>query len=114
MPDTIATLLDAHAKGKPLTATIEETYDRIVRHGDSALFITLRPKAEALAEAERLQEKGSAGRLLFGVPFAVKDNIDVAGLPTTAGCPAFAYMAPRTAPVVERLIDAGAILIGKT
>ena len=48
MTDTIATLLDAHANGKPLTATIEETYDRIGRHGDPALFITLRPKAEAL------------------------------------------------------------------
>ena len=47
-------------------------------------------------------------------PFAVKDNIDVAGLPTTAACPAFAYMPDATAPVVERLIAAGAVLIGKT
>src|ERR1700675_410863 len=114
MPDTIATLLDAHAKGKPLTTTIEETYHRIFRHGDSALFITLRPKAEALAEAEKLQEKGSAGRPLFGVPFAVKDNIDVAGLPTTAACPAFAYTPEGSAFVVERLERAGAIVIGKT
>ena len=53
MTDTIATLLDAHANGKALTATIEETYERIGRHGDPALFITLRPKAEALAEAEQ-------------------------------------------------------------
>ena len=114
MTDTIATLLEAHANGKPLTATIEETYDRIGRHADPALFITLRPKAEALAEAERLQEKGSAGRALFGVPFAVKDNIDVAGLPTTAACPAFAYTPERSAFVVERLERAGAIVIGKT
>jgi allophanate hydrolase len=114
MTDTIATLLEAHVNGKPLTATIEETYDRISRHADPALFITLRPKAEALAEAERLQEKGSAGRALFGVPFAVKDNIDVAGLPTTAACPAFAYTPERSAFVVERLERAGAIVIGKT
>src|SRR5258708_11151828 len=114
MTDTIATLLAAHANGKPLTATIEETYDRIGRHGDPALFITLRPKMEALAEAERLQEKGSAGATLFGVPFAVKDNIDVSGLPTTAACPAFAYTPKRSAFVVDRLERAGAIVIGKT
>src|SRR5258708_16158483 len=114
MTDTIATLLAAHANGKPLTATIEETYDRIGRHGDPALFITLRPKMEALGEAERLQEKGCGGAVLFGVPFAVKDNIDVSGLPTTAACPTFAYTPERSAFVVERLERAGAIVIGKT
>jgi allophanate hydrolase len=51
---------------------------------------------------------------LFGVPFAVKDNIDVAGLPTTAACPAFAYRPSRHAVVVQRLLDAGAVLVGKT
>jgi len=51
---------------------------------------------------------------LYGVPFAVKDNIDVAALPTTAACPTFAYTAAATAPAVQRLLDAGAILIGKT
>jgi allophanate hydrolase len=51
---------------------------------------------------------------LAGVPFAVKDNIDVAGLPTTAGCPDFAYRPERHAAVVQRLVDAGAIVVGKT
>jgi allophanate hydrolase len=51
---------------------------------------------------------------LAGLPFAVKDNIDVAGLPTTAGCPAYSYVPERTATVVQRLLDAGAVLIGKT
>lgn len=51
---------------------------------------------------------------LFGVPFAIKDNIDLAGVPTTAGCPEFAYTPSHSAPVVERLISAGAIPIGKT
>lgn len=51
---------------------------------------------------------------LYGLPFAVKDNIDVVGLPTTAACPAFAYLPTETAPVVSKLLDAGAMLIGKT
>src|SRR2546425_2796448 len=51
---------------------------------------------------------------LYGVLFAVKDNIDVAGMPTTAGCPAYAYTPASSATVVRRLEDAGAILIGKT
>ena len=114
MTATIATLLAAHAAGKAVTATIEETYDRIAAHDDPALFIAIRPKAEALAIAERLEASGSAGKPLYGVPFVVKDNIDVAGLPTTAACPAFAYRPGRSAFVVERLERAGAIVIGKT
>lgn len=51
---------------------------------------------------------------LFGLPFAVKDNIDVAGEPTTAACPAFAYVPERSATVVERLLAAGALYLGKT
>jgi allophanate hydrolase len=51
---------------------------------------------------------------LFGIPFAAKDNIDVAGLPTTAACPAFAYTPWETAPVVRQLVSAGAGLVGKT
>ena len=60
------------------------------------------------------RRQGPAGLPLFGVPFAVKDNIDVAGLPTTAACPAFAYLPERSATAVERLRAAGALLIGKT
>lgn len=58
---------------------------------------------------------GDLSRLpLYGVPFAAKDNIDVAGLPTTAACPAFAYAPTRNATIIQRLLDAGAIVIGKT
>jgi allophanate hydrolase len=114
MTNTIATLLAAHLSGKPLAATLEETYEGIRRHDDPAMFITLRTKAEALAAAERIVAGGPAGKPLYGVPFAVKDNIDVAGLATTAACPAFAYTPERSAFVVEALERAGAIVVGKT
>ena len=114
MTITIGTLLAAHAAGKPLATTIEETYARIEKHNDPALFIAIRPKSEALAIAERMQASGPEGKPLYGVPFVVKDNIDVAGLPTTAACPAFAYQPGKSAFVVEKLERAGAIVIGKT
>ncbi|MFM2404869.1 MAG: hypothetical protein RL223_2749, partial [Pseudomonadota bacterium] len=58
--------------------------------------------------------QGPASQPLYGIPFAVKDNIDLAGAPTTAGCPAYAYTPAASAFVVQRLVEAGAIPIGKT
>jgi allophanate hydrolase len=70
---------------------------------------------EVLAQARRIENLPHAHELpLYGVPFAVKDNIDVALHPTTAACPAFQYTAAKTATAVQRLLDAGAMLIGKT
>ena len=66
------------------------------------------------AQLERLAGALPEKLPLYGVPFAVKDNIDVAGLPTTAACPAFAHVAERSATAVERLMAAGAVLVGKT
>jgi allophanate hydrolase len=83
-------------------------------HDDPAIWITRLPDDEVLVRARRLEAEGRNGRRLWGVPFAVKDNIDVAGLPTTAACPGFAYVAETTAPAVQRLLDEGALLIGKT
>jgi allophanate hydrolase len=107
----LVTLLAAHRAGKPPAETIREAFAAIRAWNDPALFITLRDEADAVADAWALTDTSLP---LFGIPFAVKDNIDVAGLPTTAACPAFAYMAERNAFVVQRLIDAGAIPIGKT
>jgi len=80
------------------------------------VWITRAPQADVLGQAQAVDDRIAAGEILplAGVPFAVKDNIDVAGLPTTAGCPAFAYQPAQTAFVVARLQAAGAVLIGKT
>ena len=66
------------------------------------------------AQAQALMARGPQGLPLWGIPFAIKDNIDLAGVPTTAGCPDYAYTPERSATVVQRLLDAGAIAIGKT
>ncbi len=82
-------------------------------HADPALWITRLPDDAVLARAAALEAEGAQGRALWGVPFAVKDNIDVAGLPTTAACPGYAYTPAESAPAVQRLLEAGAVLIGK-
>jgi len=81
-----------------------------------AVWITRVEEAEVLAQARAVDARIAAGERLplAGAPFAVKDNIDVAGLATTAACPAFAYRAEASALVVERLLAAGAVQIGKT
>src|SRR5579862_976169 len=88
-------------------------YNRLRVAGNDHTWIHIVPEEEALERARELAAR-SPDLPLFGIPFAVKDNIDVEGLPTTAGCPAFLYTARRTATVVQRALDAGAILIGKT
>jgi len=109
--DTIAAILTAHRSGTSPEDTIARTYAHIAGHNDPAIFITLRDEAEARAEARGLTDTSLP---LYGVPFAVKDNIDVGGMPTTAACPTFAYTAKADATCVARLRAAGAIVIGKT
>jgi allophanate hydrolase len=94
------------------TEIVEAVYQKVAA-GPEWIYIV--PKEQALRRAEVLESSPDAMKLpLCGVPFALKDNIDVAGMPTTAGCPAFAYTPEKSAVVVERLLAAGAILIGKT
>ncbi len=112
MAETIAQIVAAHRAGtKSPAETVARCYARLRAHNDPAMFITLRDEAEVAAETRTL---GDATKPLFGVPVAVKDNIDVAGLPTTAACPAFAYRPQRDATVIAKLRAAGAIVIGKT
>jgi len=81
-----------------------------------AVWISRVQVSDVIGAAKAVDARIAAGERLrlAGVPFAIKDNLDVAGMITTAGCPAFAYEAKSTAPVVQRLLDAGAILVGKT
>lgn len=96
------------------TEAVKAAYARLREHDDPAAFIVLKSEEAALAEAEALEAAGPEGKPLYGLVFAVKDNIDLVGLPTTAACPAFAYDPVGSAYAVARLEAAGAIAIGKT
>lgn len=87
-------------------------YDRLDGEPLNPVWISRVPRESAMARAHEVEN--SSLPALAGMTFAVKDNIDVAGMPTTAGCPAYAYTPASSATVVQRLVEAGAILIGKT
>jgi allophanate hydrolase len=112
---TLRSIVQAHRDGssKP-EDTIAATYQRIRAYDDPAVFISLRDEADARADARELAGRDGSELPLFGVPVAVKDNVDVAGLPTTAACPAYAYMPNKDATAVALLRAAGAVIIGKT
>jgi allophanate hydrolase len=96
-------------------ARVRAAYARIAEVQRPELWITLRPPEDVLAEAAVLDRAPVTAPLpLRGAVIAVKDNIDVAGLPTTAGCPAYAYEPSVDAPAVARLRAAGALVLGKT
>ncbi|MEU6094682.1 allophanate hydrolase [Streptomyces sp. NPDC047079] len=100
----------------PTVSRVRAAHARIEAAGRPEIWIGLRPRGEVEAEARTVDERVAAGERLplAGLLFAVKNNIDVAGLPTTAGCPAYAYEPEADAPVVARLRAAGAIVLGTT
>ena len=112
----MATLRRRYATGELTPAElIEDLWPRLAAIGDAhRVWIHRLERAELLGYAQALAARKPDSLPLFGVPFAIKDNIDLAGAPTTAGCPEFAYEPKRSATVVQRLIDAGAIPLGKT
>ncbi|AEU36612.1 allophanate hydrolase [Granulicella mallensis] len=111
----ITSIHKAYASGQVTPeAVVNEIYDRIDAEGLQPVWIALVPREKALEQARKLQSAVQADLPLYGIPFAVKDNIDVAGIPTTAACPEYSYTPEQNATVVTRLEAAGALLIGKT
>lgn len=110
----LTALHDAYDTGKSPVAVLDRVYSRLEAAALSPVWISLVARERVLARAEEITQGDRAKMPLYGVPFAVKDNMDVAGMATTAACPAFAYTANETASVVRRLEEAGAILVGKT
>ncbi|HEY1668400.1 MAG TPA: allophanate hydrolase [Trebonia sp.] len=95
---------------------VRAAYAAIAAAGRPEVWITLRPASEALAEAAEIDARvtGGADLPLAGLVAAVKDNIDVAGMPTTAAAPSFSYQPEEDATAVARLRAAGAVVLGKT
>ncbi len=112
----LATLRALYAGGLSLFEAADALAARMAASNDPAVFITTVDRAGLRRQMEDLIRRSPDPNSLplWGVPFAVKDNIDVAGLPTTAACPPFAYTPPRDAFCVARLRAAGAIVTGKT
>ncbi len=114
LPD-IASLRRRLDGGCGVAALVEQLIARRRAVTADGIWITEIPDAALRERAAALDALAPAARgPLHGVPFAAKDNLDVAGLPTTAACPEFAYLPTHTAPAVQRLLDAGALLVGKT
>ena len=113
---TLADVQALYQKGEATPAdVVQAVLARIEASSDKAVWISLRTRDDLMREAAELRAHGAShDKPLWGIPFAVKDNIDFAGLPVTAACPAFAYEPETDAFAVARLRAAGAILIGKT
>ena len=112
----MATLADEPGSSLSPGERVRTAYERIEQAGRPEVWIHLRDEADAVADARTVERRLAAGEHvpLAGRTLAVKDNIDVAGIPTTAACPAFAYLPDTDADAVARLRAAGAIVIGKT
>ena len=112
---TISALSRAYRSGalRP-TALVEKLLHERTKHRAHNIWISEVDPAALLARARELENLSPDSLPLYGIPFVVKDNIDFQGLATTAACPAFAYQPGNSAPVVQALLDAGAIALGKT
>ncbi len=120
VPDAVPSLalaeLGAAYRSGRLTPTqlLRALWPRLDAPDERHVWISRLPHAAVMQRARTLEQLDPASLPLYGVPFAIKDNIDFEGLPTSAACPAFAYRPARSAHVVERLLAAGAVAIGKT
>lgn len=110
-------LADAYGQGRLTPETVAgDVYAAIASAPDNSVWIHVVRPQQMAAQIAALEARRAAGEKLplYGIPFAVKDNIDVAGCPTTAACPAYSYLPEATAFAVRRLQDAGALMFGKT
>ncbi len=114
LPFHLPSLFAAYAGGLEPAAVMEEVRRRVDAAGDAGIFLHLTDREQVLADLAALGPFDPVAKPLWGIPFAIKDNIDAAGAPTTAACPAYAYEAERDAFVVDALRRAGAIPVGKT
>jgi allophanate hydrolase len=96
------------------TEVIDSVVERANRAVQRHVWITRLPREQLLDHALTLERRSIDGLPLYGIPFVIKDNIDLAGVPTTAACPQYSYVPARSSAVVQRLLDAGAIPLGKT
>jgi len=118
LSDLSVRALSTHLRdgGIRLADVVKEVLDARERNVSNPMFITTVPEHAIQKRAEELESLSPAARAkmpLFGVPFVAKDNIDVAGYATTAGCPEYAYLPDRNSFVVDRLFEGGAILVAK-
>jgi allophanate hydrolase len=114
VPFDIQSLHAAYASGSTVADVVAMLFARIAEAADPGIFIHLADKADLMAQGAALGAFDPEAKPLWGIPFAVKDNIDVAGMPTTAACPAYAYSPEKDATVVALLKAAGALVVGKT
>ncbi len=114
IPLDIASLQAAYAAGSLTPTALAEAVIARTADDPNRVWITRLPDAAILEYARALEGRDPASLPLYGIPFAIKDNIDLAGVPTTAGCREYAYTPEKHAFVVQKLIDAGALPIGKT
>ncbi len=110
----IAALLQSYTNGELTPSQMVEQVYELIRNDTHHVWIHKLSLPQLQAYAQAVEKKGRESQPLYGIPFAIKDNIDLAGVPTTAGCPEFSYVPDASASVVQRLLDAGAIPIGKT
>lgn len=112
---TIAALQAAYARGSLTPALLMESIrQRAAEYAGHNIWITVLSASQQAGWLDALVGMDPATHPLWGIPFAIKDNIDLAGVPTTAGCPEFAYTPAASAQVVQQLLAAGAIPVGKT
>jgi len=104
----------AYASGTTVEQVLDAVFDRIQEVADPGIFLHLATRSELTEQAKELGPFDLVTKPLWGVPFAVKDNIDVFGMPTTAACREFSYQPEKDATAVALLKAAGALVIGKT